>query len=582
MPVSKSIARPDRCRLHRNRAACVAALLLGACAARAQTHAKHARLTYCNPIDLNYRFRLEAPSRREAADPTAMFYRGEYWLFPSKSGGYWRSRDLVHWTFIAAHGYDVEDYAPTVFELDGRVYLMSGASHKLSVADDLAAGMWHEAADLGQRYGDPALFRDDDGRVYLYYGLSPDEPLHVAELDPHHGFRQVRVADIPASRDTAHRGYEVRGNSNELIGEKSYIEGAWMTKRHGRYYLQYATPGTEFRTYADGVLSADSPMGPFRLEPNSPFSVKPTGFITGAGHSSTFEDADGRYWHVASMTIAQRHRFERRLGLFPTMFTREGRLVADTYLGDYPHFVDGRREPTGWMLLSRAKKVTASSALEGHAPELAADENIRTWWSATSGDPGEWFQIDLGAVKTIRAVQINFADEGADALGRSDEPYLYRLQFSRDGRTWTDAIDHSRTGAPSPHDYEALPAPAQARYVRLENVRSPNHAKFSLFDLRVFGNGRGAAPAKVEGIEAKRDPADPRRVTVSWKAARGSEFYIVRLGNTPDTMNQSYQVYDGTTTLEARSLVADVPYSIAVDAVNENGIAHGGVAAHLP
>ena len=42
-----------------------------------------------------------------------------------------------------------------------------------------------------------------------------------------------------------------------------YIEGAWMDKRCGKYYLQYACPGTQFNTYSDGVYVSDNPLGPF-------------------------------------------------------------------------------------------------------------------------------------------------------------------------------------------------------------------------------------------------------------------------------------------------------------------------------
>ena len=42
-----------------------------------------------------------------------------------------------------------------------------------------------------------------------------------------------------------------------------FIEGAWMTKHNGKYYLQYGAPGTEFSGYADGVIVGNHPLGPF-------------------------------------------------------------------------------------------------------------------------------------------------------------------------------------------------------------------------------------------------------------------------------------------------------------------------------
>ena len=57
--------------------------------------------TVCNPVDLSYRFCLEKePARREAADPSVVLLEGEYYLFLSKSGGYFHSTDLINWDLI--------------------------------------------------------------------------------------------------------------------------------------------------------------------------------------------------------------------------------------------------------------------------------------------------------------------------------------------------------------------------------------------------------------------------------------------------------------------------------------------------
>lgn len=71
------------------------------------------------------------------------------------------------------------------------------------------------------------------------------------------------------------------------MGNAPYLEGAWMTKHNGIYYLQYAFPGTQYNVYGDAVYISDSPLGPFKVAENNPYSYKPTGFITGAGHGST-------------------------------------------------------------------------------------------------------------------------------------------------------------------------------------------------------------------------------------------------------------------------------------------------------
>lgn len=529
--------------------------------------------TYANPIDLPYRYQPGVVPYREGADPTVVRFQDKYWLFVSHSKGYWWSTDLVHWTFAKPTGFDVDKYAPTVMAMNGRLYMaVSEGGTKIWSTDDPLSGKWVETADIGSGYYDPCLFLDDDGRVYLYEGLSGADVLRAYELDKK-TFEPIRRQDIPASRDPARRGWEVVGDRNEMSFMPSYIEGSWMTKHKGRYYLQYAAPGTEFKTYADGVMVADSPMGPFRYDRSSPFSVKPTGFISGAGHGSTFDDGKGNWWHVGTMTISERYKFERRIGLFPTAFTATGKLWADTYLGDYPHYVDGDRQLTGWMLLSLRKPVTASSVLGGHMAQSAVDEDVRSWWSAKTGDAGEWYQVDLGAPKRIEAVQINFADQDSKGEGISQDGFRYILDLSDNGRDWRTAIDRSKDGRDAPHDYQVLAKAESARFVRLRNVHMPDSGKFSLYDLRIFGHGGGAAPETASGVTAARDETDPRRALISWQPAKGAEFYIVRLGTSPDMMNQSYQVYEGQRAVSVASLNVGSAYYAAVDAVNENGIA---------
>lgn len=543
--------------------------------------------TYANPVDLPYRYQApfangqqlrKSEPFREAADPTVVWFKDRYWLFASHSKGYWHSTDLLRWTFVEGHGYAVDKYAPTAVAMDGRLYLAtSDKATSIWVTDDPLTGQWREAAPIGPDHWDPALFLDDDGRLYLYDGLGSSGPLHAAELD-RTTLQPIAKVDIPQSRNKETRGWEVVGDANERLNAPSFVEGAWMTKHEGRYYLEYSAPGTEWKTYANGMLVAESPLGPFTYQAYSPFASKPTGFIAGAGHGSTFQARDGGWWHIGTMTVSQRHIFERRLGLFPATFTASGEMIADTYLGDYPHYVGGARGLTGWMLLSRRKPVTASSTLDGFPAENAVDEDVRSWWSARTGEAGEWFQVDLGAAKRIEAVQINFADQDAQARGVSRDVYNYVLDVSDDGQAWRTVADRSRGGADAPHDYEVLPKAERARYVRLRNVHAPDGGKFSLSDLRVFGLGGGARPSAVATAKAVREAADRRRATIRWAPARGAEFYIVRLGIRPDLMNQNFQVYDGKTSVEVASLNTGVGYCFAVDAVNENGVTRGARA----
>jgi hypothetical protein len=55
----------------------------------------------------------------------------------------------------------------------------------------------------------------------------------------------------------------------------SPLEGAWVTKHDGKYYLQYAAPGTEYNIYADGVYVSNGVTRLIDCTTRIWFSVKP-------------------------------------------------------------------------------------------------------------------------------------------------------------------------------------------------------------------------------------------------------------------------------------------------------------------
>ena len=313
-------------------------------------------VTYCNPIDLPYRFLAEdhewakGKSLREAADPTVVYRDGTYWLFASQLGGYYYSKDLVHWEFVEPTGYPVKRYAPSVVAFDGKWLMTPSIGKALYVSDDPATGRWTKLRDFPY-VADPEIYVDDDQRVYLYYGSSPDKPIYGVELDPQKNFDFIgEPTPLIAGLDRLHHGWEARNQfgTDEQIRNQSYLpwmEGSTMIKHNGTYYLQYSAPGTEMPEYADGIYTAEKPLGPYTYAPYSPFSYKPTGFITSAGHGSTFQGEGGRCWRVVSMLIGVNYNFERRLGVFPVGFepnsNEADQIVCNTYLGDYPQLAPG-------------------------------------------------------------------------------------------------------------------------------------------------------------------------------------------------------------------------------------------------
>jgi len=550
--------------------------------------------TFCNPLNLDYRIQPGDPCRREAADPACLVYKGDYYLFASKSGGYWWSSDFVNWTLVSPPNLPLEAYAPAVMDYGGALYFMaSGAGKLYRSTDPKQAGSWSVVGPV-RGDTDPALFADDDGRVWLYYGCSQGGAIWGVELDPTNMFREINSPFRCLHGNEKAHGWEVPGDDNlgGVLGGRlqtvPWVEGAWMTKRKGRYYLQYAAPGTHWKSYGDGVYAASSPTGSFTYADYSPFSFKPTGFMTGAGHSSTFQDRYGVWWHLVTGVVSVNHIFERRLALYPVVFSPKGDMCARTYLGDLPQYLPGRNPHpergnlAGWMLLSWGKAAEASTSLAEHPASSAFDEDIKTWWSASSGRSNEWLRVDLGSVKTIHAVQVNFAEQEVTARGRGSElGQTYRLDCSRDGNTWTTLVDQCDRTRDRPHDYIELEHPVMARHVRLSNGVTSGGGKFAVRDLRVFGLGTGRPPGVVASVSVLRFRPDPRRVTINWKPSARAEGYIIRYGIRPDALNSQYEVR-GTTILTINSLNSETSYYVAVDAFNESGVSPMRSATPVP
>ncbi len=536
----------------------------------------------CNPLNLDYRFQVEgwAPEcHREAADPSVVFFRGRFWMFVSKSGGYWHSADMRVWEFVETRVLPTEDYAPDARVINGWLHVTVSRSQQNCPVYRTQApekDAW-ELVSEPFIYWDPNLFQDDDGRVYMYWGCSNKEPVRGVEMESRSLLRTGAAVDLIHGAQQQH-GWERFADDNDS-DEPPYVEGPWMTKHGGRYYLQYAAPGTQWNVYGDGVYVGDNPLGPFTYQVHNPFSFKPGGFITGAGHGSTFQDTFGNWWHAATMRISVKHRFERRLGIFPAGFDADGVMFCNTRFADWPQrhaagVWDSWRDAwTGWLPLGWRAAMRASSEVPGHGPELAADEDIRTWWSAASGTAGEWLEMDLGAVCTLNAVQINFAEHNCHQFARQGGPLMhqYLLEHSADGRRWQTAVDRRENRRDVPHDYIEFAAPLTARHLRLTNTHMPAGGHFAVSGLRPFGRAPGAPPPTPELRLAERDRQDPAVARLAWDLPAGAVGCNLRWGVAPDKLYNDWLLY-GRSELTLRALNAGTDCWLAIEAFNRNGV----------
>jgi xylan 1,4-beta-xylosidase len=537
-------------------------------------------MTYCNPLTL--------PGVMRAGEPIVLIYKDDYYLFITGYRGYWVSPNMRDWSYIDAPNFP--GGVPGV-ATDGKILYACGMNSKsLFSSTDPKGGVWTKAATLdSDRYGDADIFIDDDGRIYMYYGWSQLLPIQVVELDPKNGFKEKGKPAVCFFGDPENHGFERRRSEDVIFPffnhrpyypeEIPWIEGPWMIKHNGKYYLQYAAIGLEFLSYSHGIYVSDSPMGPFKYSEHSPLTFKTTGFAPGAGHGCTFHDKNGNLWTICMIPSYFGGRGGSELALFPTAVDTQGIMHSNTAFGDYPQFYPGiKKGPvnnnfSGWMLLSNKKYVETSSALEGFEPKNAADENFMTFWSAQTGNPGEYMTVDLGKESTIYAIQMNFGRSFGMGMNpnavKNTQQQSYTLQISNDNKSWTMLIDKSDNKEAIQHDYAELAEPVNARYVKLTNIFTPDSGKFAVKDLRIFGNPEAAKFTKVRNVKVVRSQEDRRNATLLWEPVKGAAGYVVRYGIDRGKLYNNYMVYDANT-LTIHSLNKNPEYYFEVEAF-DNG-----------
>lgn len=564
--------------------------------------------TFRNPLNIEYCFRPGGTSGREAADPLIVPYKGDYYLFPSKSGGYWWSSDLLNWNLVPSNdAYNYVDgdayhvpngpekdlpvwgYGPLAAVVDGKLIYSQQLDAFYHLTDPKKEGAFERVRDRLPVSNDDWLFVDDDGKVYLYVvGFQPARGIYMYELDPKDKLKVLRGPEpcmLEGDVQPDDKGYfrinPAGPGPLTLIANKTG-EGAQMTKRNGVYHLQTSVD-PNIALYRDIAYTSKTPWGPFRYSPANPVSYRPAGFCGGAGNSGVFTDKQGQDWRVVTADVRVHHMFERRAALYPAGVDQDKQLYTDTYLGDLPQYGVGHRKVglggnlVGWMLLSYQKKATASSGLPNRPIEHAFDENIRSWWSAKSGDKGEWLAVDLGKPCRINAVQVNFAEQDTTAQAKrnpADELYhQYTLETSDDGQTWAMLADKSANRRDVPHDYVQLDKPVLARHVKLTNIHMAGHGKFAVRDLRVFGSGLGKPPAEVATAVVKRDK-NAIQAEIEWPAADGATGYVVRWGHSKDQLYHSQDVRDGAKAV-VFTLTGGLDYYFVVDSFNDSGVTFG-------
>jgi xylan 1,4-beta-xylosidase len=258
----------------------------------------------------------------DLADPAVIRFEGCYYLYPTDEAGgalgfdVYLSDDLVHWSRgprVFSHpGPNV--WAPEVYcDPDAQLfYLYYSSDMNIGVAvADRPLGPFVDQGILIPEAIDANLFRDDDGSLYLYYSHAP--PLYVRRLTGELRVQRM-VTPLQTGGDPVVLLHSERWE--RFLGVIGIIEGPWMIKRNGVYYLMYSGNATSSVDYAIGYATADNPLGPFAKFAGNPVLSSGSG-VLGPGHNSVVEAPDGslvivyhqkstprfRWWHFGDRMV---------------------------------------------------------------------------------------------------------------------------------------------------------------------------------------------------------------------------------------------------------------------------------------
>ncbi|PUA27826.1 MAG: arabinan endo-1,5-alpha-L-arabinosidase [Cellvibrio sp. 79] len=271
------------------------------------------------------------------ADPEIRIFDNQFWIYPTYSAGVttpdlpvtltesqkiqraqpniwspflkqtfldaFSSTDLVNWTkhervldikHVSWAAYAV--WAPSAISANGKYYLFFSANNILNdkqvggigvAVSDKPGGPFRDALGKplidkihnGAQPIDQMVFRDDDGQFYIYYG----------------GWKHCNVAKL--SKDLL--SLEPFDNGEffkEITPSKEYVEGSFMVKRKGIYYLMWSEGEWTASDYSVAYAMAKSPLGPFKRI--GKILQQDLTIAKGAGHNSVVNIPGTDNWYI--------------------------------------------------------------------------------------------------------------------------------------------------------------------------------------------------------------------------------------------------------------------------------------------
>ena len=243
---------------------------------------------------------------------------------------------------------DKQLWAPDAAVKNGTYYLYFPAKKAdgifqigVAVSESPTGPFIPEPSPIRNSYSiDPAVFRDDDNKFYMYFGgiwggqlqsyrnneynADNKEPL---SSEPALGPRVALVSDDMKQFAETVREITILDEHGEPLlagdNDRRFFEASWMHKYNGKYYFSYSTGDTHYICYAIG----DNPYGPFV------YSGRILNPVVGWTSHHSICEFKGKWWlfyHDSSLSKGVTHL--RSVKLTEITYDSDGRIqTVDPY-----------------------------------------------------------------------------------------------------------------------------------------------------------------------------------------------------------------------------------------------------------
>lgn len=267
------------------------------------------------------------------ADPTVFYYKQKYYLYgtdgfkPDSGFHVAVSDDLVKWkkntlntrALTRGQAFGTKGFwAPQVFVHHNKIFMAYTANEQIAIAEsEHPAGPFKQKQlqqlDAAVKQIDPFVFRDDDGKHYLYHvRLQEGNRIFGALLKD-----DLSAIDTSTLRECISAVANPQPWENTLPVKWTVTEGPTVLKRNGKYYMFYSANDFRNPDYAVGFATADHPLGPWIKSSHNPIISRLTTGINGPGHGDLFPDNKGNLYYVFHT-----HFSNEKVGLRKTAMVR--------------------------------------------------------------------------------------------------------------------------------------------------------------------------------------------------------------------------------------------------------------------